>query len=142
MKKFSSFEKESRPDTEGKQNVDRNAYKLCVEQQKRTGSTNPWAICNAQFGIGKSEHPEVGQSFSKMKKKESNHVRTDRSSAKKITAAQKEHMKPTHPQTGKIAPKKIAVKQPVYKSELEPGQSFVQLQKMQAVQDLAKKPSK
>jgi hypothetical protein len=149
-KKDQEIKKESQPETPGKATVDRMAYKQCVEQYKRSGSSNPWAMCNAQFGIGKSDAVDMGldksheiqpgMSYAKMQKKEANHIRTDRSSAKKIMAAQKEHMKPTHPQIKGQKPPKVKIKHPVYKTELEPRMSWNELKKIQEEQPLLKKP--
>lgn len=153
------LKKETGVHTEGSQLKDRVAYKQCVAQQKQGRSSNPWAICNAQFGIGKSDSNgdfekeciakaenhravEVGQSFAKMQKKESNAMRTNRSDPNKIRSAEKEHMKPTHPQKPKIAPAKVHLKHPTFKSELEYGMSWSQLKKMQTEQPLIKKPKK
>lgn len=148
--KTRDLKKEARADTPGKAAVDRMAYKQCVDQYKRSGSSNPWAMCNAKFGIGKSESVEMGldksdevqpgQSYSGMQKKETNETRTDRSSAKKIRAAQKEHMKPPHPQTRPTGPSKVGIKHPVYKTELESRMSWSQLKKMQTAEPLVKKP--
>jgi hypothetical protein len=136
------LKKETGVHTPGSEVKDKVAYKQCVAQQKQQRSTNPWAQCNSQFGIGKSDNVAVGQSYKSMAKKESNTMRTDRSSAKKIAAAQKEHMKPTHPQIKVQSPKKVAIKHPVHKSELEYGMSWNQLKKMQTPEDLNKKPKK
>jgi hypothetical protein len=132
------LKKETGVHTPGSELKDRVAYKQCVQQQKQQRSTNPWAMCNSQFGIGKSDNIPVGQSYKSMAKKESNTMRTNRGDANKIRAAEKEHMKPTHPQLPKVAPKKVHLKQPVFKSEIEPGMSFNQLKKMQTEQPLEK----
>lgn len=137
--KTRDLKKETGIHTAGSQLKDRVAYKQCVAQQKQQRSSNPWAQCNSQFGIGKSEIP-VGQSFDQMRKKESNVMRTNRADAKKIAAAEKEHMKPPHPQTRPIKPPKVHMKHPTFKSELEPRMSWAQLQKMQTEELLAKKP--
>jgi hypothetical protein len=139
--KTRDIKKESRPDTPGKSQVDRMAYKQCVEQQKRSGSSNPWAVCNAQFGIGKSETmPDTGMSYRGLQKKEERKIHTTHSSAKHAAAAQKEHMKPTHPQIKAAKPRKVAAEAPVYKTELEPGMSWNKLRKMQTEEPLLKKP--
>lgn len=137
--KTKDLKKETGIHTEGSQLKDRVAYKQCVAQQKQQRSSNPWAQCNSQFGVGKSEIP-VGQSFARMQKKESNAMRTNRSDVHKIKAAEKEHMKPPHPQVKPIGPNKVGLKHPVFKSELEPRMSWAQLQKMQTEELLTKKP--
>lgn len=138
--KTRDLKKETGVHTAGAAVKDKVAYKQCVAQQKQQRSTNPWAQCNSQFGIGKSDNVPVGQSYKSMAKKESNKMRTDRSDAKKIMAAEKEHMKPTHPQLPNVSPGKIHVKNPIFKTEVQPGQSWAQLKKMQTEELLAKKP--
>ncbi len=143
--KTRDLKKETGVHTEGSGLKDRVAYKQCVAQQKAQRSSNPWAQCNSQFGIGKCDcdsNVEVGQSYNKMKKKESNVMRTNRSNVDKIVAAEKEHMKPTHPQVKVRRPEKVDIKHPVFKSELQPRMSWNQLKKMQTIEDLAKKPKK
>jgi hypothetical protein len=134
------LKKETGIATEGAAVKDKVAYKQCVDQQKRQQSANPWAMCNKQFGVGKSEESGIqpGMSFNQLKKKDNKSIKTDYSNAKKIKAAQKEHAKPSHPQTKPVGVKNPQVKAPVFKSELFPGQSWAQLQKMQSEEPLQK----
>lgn len=112
---------------------DQQAYKECLSQQKRTGSTNPSAVCAAQFG----------KSYNQMKKdemaKQENHPKligkTPQKKPPNRPLIKKPMMKiPTQEDPAARFPhasKSDAKKSETATIELISGMSYLQLRKME-----------